>query len=271
MAGMRPAALDLGRSMATFPATQEERRMTAMPPIEAADVDGVPTTVDDPAAYLAPTWYMDFDNPVVRDFAASRSDGGADDRDKAVKLFYAIRDEFLYTPYDVSLDRRDYKASALIGRGWGWCVQKSLAMAACCRFLGIPARLGYADVRNHLTTPRLHEQMGTDLFSYHGYADLWLEGRWVKATPVFNLTLCEKFGVKAQEFDGRADALFQEYDQAGRRHMEYVNDRGIYTDLPFAEIMNDFAVRYPKYQTEMWADADPGAFARDAEREGRPD
>jgi transglutaminase-like putative cysteine protease len=245
--------------------------MTDKPLVEPADIDGVPTDVADPAAYLAPTWYMDFDTPIVRDFAASRSDGGADDREKAIKLFYAIRDEFLYSPYDISLDRHDYKASALIGRGWGWCVQKSLAMAACCRSLGIPARVGYADVRNHLTTPRLHEQMGTDVFSYHGYADLWLEERWVKATPVFNLTLCEKFGVKAQEFDGRENALFQEYDQAGRRHMEYINDRGIYTDLPFAEIMNDFAVRYPKYQTEMWGDVGPNAFARDGERERVPE
>jgi len=226
--------------------------------------DGVPFDSNDPADFLAPTWYMDFDRPVVQDYAERNAAGANDDVSKAVKLFYAIRDDFLYTPYRISLERADYRASALIERGDGWCVQKSLAMAACCRHLGIPARVGYADVKNHLTTPRLSDLMGTDYFSYHGYADIWLDGAWVKATPVFNLTLCEKAKVKPQEFDGHADALFQEFDQAGRKHMEYLQDRGIYTDLPFHEIMTDFAWRYPKYQTEVWGLVDAGDFASDA-------
>ena len=29
--------------------------------------------------------------------------------------------------------------------------------------------------------------MGTDLFVYHGYAELFLDGKWVKATPAFNV------------------------------------------------------------------------------------
>ncbi len=228
--------------------------------------DGEPMAEADPAAFLAPTWYMDFDNPDVRDYAGSRAGDAEDDTGRAVNLFYAIRDDFLYTPYSISIDRADYRASALVGRGNGWCVQKSLAMAACCRALGIPARVGYADVKNHLTTPKLRAAMGTDIFAWHGYADIWLDGRWVKATPVFNRTLCEKAKVRPQEFDGREDALFQEYDPAGRRHMEYLQDRGIYSDLPFHDIMTDFAWRYPKYPQEMWNIDDPGAFAEDAAR-----
>src|SRR5574341_322846 len=65
---------------------------------------------------------------------------------------------------------------------------------AVARVVGIPARVGYADVRNHLSTPKLRELVGGDLFVWHGYAELHLEGRWVKATPAFNLTLCERFG-----------------------------------------------------------------------------
>ncbi len=235
--------------------------------------DGVPVADGEPSAFLAPTWYMDFGDPAVQDYAERNSGDAEDDLGKAVNLFYAIRDDFLYSPYSIPIDREEYKASALIGRGSGWCVQKSLAMVACCRHLGIPARVGYADVKNHLTTPKLRDAMGTDIFSYHGYADIWLEGQWVKATPVFNRTLCEKAKVKPQEFDGRGDALFQEYDAAGRRHMEYLRDRGIYSDIPFHEIMTDFAWRYPKYKEEQWnlGGADPESFAEDAAGHAQPE
>lgn len=233
--------------------------------------DGIPLEGDDPSAFLEPSWYMDFDQPIVREYAAEKADGANDDISKAVKLFYAIRDDFRYTPYNISIDRDDYRASSLIDRGHGWCVQKSLAMTACCRALGIPARVGYADVKNHLTTPKLQESMGTDYFSYHGYADIWLENSWVKATPVFNLALCEKANVKPQEFDGRDDALFQEYDQEGRKHMEYLQDRGIYSDLPFHEIMTDFAWRYPKYREQMWGLTDGDDFAADAAAATQPE
>ncbi|MGH7277982.1 MAG: hypothetical protein ACREJG_04770, partial [Candidatus Rokuibacteriota bacterium] len=110
---------------------------------------------------------------------------------------------------------------------------------------GIPARVGFADVRNHLTTPRLRAVMGTDVFYYHGYTDLYLGGRWVKATPAFDRTLCDRFGVRALEFDGRADSLFHPYDTSGRRHMEYVHDRGTHADVPVETIVAVFQREYP--------------------------
>jgi hypothetical protein len=88
--------------------------------------------------------------------------------------------------------------------------------------------------------------MGTDLFIYHGYADLHLEGKWVKATPAFNLALCKRFRVKPLEFDGRADSIFHAFDQDERRHMEYLRDRGRYVDVPVAEIQRAFEETYPR-------------------------
>ena len=64
--------------------------------------------------------------------------------------------------------------------------------------------------------------MGTDLFVYHGYTDLCLDGKWVKATPAFNLALCTRFRVKPLEFDGRDDSIFHPFDEDDRRHMEYL-------------------------------------------------
>ena len=126
---------------------------------------------------------------------------------------------------------------AVLRRERDFCIPKAVLLAALARARGIPARLGFADVRNHLATPRLLQAMGTDLFIYHGYTELHLEGKWVKATPAFNLGLCEKAGVKPLEFDGRSDSVFHQYDRSGRRHMEYVRDHGSYADLPYAEIL----------------------------------
>src|SRR5204863_1818962 len=138
-------------------------------------------------------------------------------------LYYAVRDGIRYNPFlDFSQDAA-YRASSTLERGEGFCVGKSALLAACARSLGIASRVGFADVKNHLTTPRLRERMGgTDLFIYHGYAELLLDGKWVKATPVFNDELCRRFRVKPLEFDGRADSVFHPFDADDRRHMEYV-------------------------------------------------
>lgn len=36
---------------------------------------------------------------------------------------------------------------------------------------------------------------GTDLFVQHGYCSVHLDGRWLKATPAFNVELCDRFVV----------------------------------------------------------------------------
>jgi hypothetical protein len=114
--------------------------------------------------------------------------------------------------------------------------------------VGIPAALGFADVRNHLNTPKLQELMETDLFIYHGYVQLWLGNEAYKVTPAFNMELCERFGVKPLVFDGYHDALFHEFDEQNHRHMEYVNDRGLYFDAPMGEFLVAFKETYPKLE-----------------------
>jgi transglutaminase-like putative cysteine protease len=201
--------------------------------------------MDDPRAFLAPTPFVDSDAPSVAAFAHAACAGETDDRAKAVRLYYAVRDGIVYTPY-CDFDAPDtYRASATLARGSGFCVAKAALLAAAARAAGIPARVGFADVRNHLTTPRLRASMGTDVFYYHGYAELHVGGGWVKATPAFDRTLCDRFGVRSLEFDGREDSLFHPYDQAGRRHMEYVADRGAHADVPVADIVTTFRHAYP--------------------------
>jgi transglutaminase-like putative cysteine protease len=164
-----------------------------------------------------------------------------------VKLYYAVRDDIFYDPYYVGEARTYYRASDCLRAHRGFCIPKAALLAAAARSVDIPARVGYADVRNHLSTKKLREMIGGDLFIWHGYTELYLEGRWVKATPVFNLSLCKRFGVRPLEFDGRHDSPLHEYDHEGRRHMEYVRERGHYPDVPYDTIIADFKKMYPRW------------------------
>jgi len=198
------------------------------------------------AEYLAPTRFIDSDSPAVVDFARDAARDAGDATGAAIGLYLAVRDRIRYDPYDIRLTPEAFVASGCLERGTGFCITKAALLAACARAIGIPARLGYADVKNHLATPKLLEMLGTDLFTYHGYTDLFLEGRWVKATPAFNLSLCQKFRVLPLEFDGKADSVFHPFDADGRRHMEYVLDRGTRADVPYEEITSNFRAVYPR-------------------------
>lgn len=212
-------------------------------------------------AHLAPTALIDADHPAVAGFAA-RHAVGADPRARAVSLYLAVRDGFRYDPYRVDLSEPGMRASRVVGQGQGWCVTKAALLAAACRAAGIPARVGYADVRNHLSTDRMRRTMGTDLFVWHGYTEVWLGadragrgGRWVKATPAFNIELCERFGLLPLDWDGRSDSLYHPFDRAGQRHMEYVHEHGAFDDVPLAAIVDGFRATYP------WWDDTGGALA----------
>lgn len=221
---------------------------------------------EDLAVYLQPTYFIDSDHPAIIDFARSAVASATDDTARAIGIFYAVRDQIRYDPYCINLERKKFRASAVLEKKAGYCVEKALLLAAAARSLGIPGRLRFADVRNHLSTARLRQIMQTDLFIYHGYTELFSEGCWVKATPTFNLSLCERFGVKPLEFDGKHDAIFHEFDRQGHRHMEYVHDHGPFADLPYETIMESFRRHYPMYFTE---DKLTGDFAAEALGERR--
>ncbi len=196
--------------------------------------------------YLRPTAFIDRDHPAVAAFAEDAAPSG-EPLERAVALYYAVRDDFRYDPYRVDLRPEGMRASTVLANGYGFCIPKAVLLAAAARRVGIPSRLGFGDVKNHISTERLRRQMKTDLFVYHGYAELYLNERWVKATPAFNRTLCERFNVAPLEFDGVHDALLQQFDRSGNRYMEYVNDRGTRADLPLDEIRAAFEHYYPNF------------------------
>lgn len=195
---------------------------------------------------LQPRTMVDADHPAVVAFARQTVAGAQGERERATRLYYAVRDGFRYDPYQVDLSEAGLRASRVLQDGFGWCVPKATLLAAACRAVGIPAQLGLADVRNHLSTERLREMMGTDMFYCHGYTAIHLDGRWLKATPAFNIELCRKLNLHPLEFDGSEDSIYHPFDKAGQRHMEYVALRGEFDDVPRDMLLQVFAEHYPR-------------------------
>ena len=182
--------------------------------------------------YLKPARFIDSDHPAVIAFAEAHRGNRRTAREQAVSLYYAVRDQIRYNPYVFSADPQTVKASHAVQSAESYCVPKALLLAACARHCGIPARIGLADVRNHLSTPRLIEILRSEVFAMHGYTELYLDGHWVKATPAFNQALCRLFRVEPLEFDGVNDSVFHPYNPQGERYMEYLADHGQFADLP---------------------------------------
>ncbi len=217
--------------------------------VEAAIED---PEVDDPFACLLPGRFVDSDEPGIVAYAERAAGDAAGDVEKARRLYLAVRDEVRYDPYRLGTEADDFLASRTLERGYGFCVTKAAVLAAVARAQGIPARLGFADVQNHLSTPRLRREMGTDVFAYHGFTELWLGGRWVKATPAFNRSLCEMARILPLEFDGVSDSIYQPFDLDGRRHMEYLRYRGVYRDIPLAKMLAELTEFYGPEVMAKW-------------------
>ncbi len=197
-------------------------------------------------AYLESTRFLDCATEPVQRFAAETTAGESTDIGKAVKLFYAVRDGCRYDPFSMRLDPRIYVASDVLRTRAAYCIPKAILLTAAARAAGIHAAIGLSDVVNHLTTEKLKERMGgKTYFMYHGYAVLYLDGQWVKAAPAFNIELCDRFGVRPTEFDGRSDAVYQAFDTSNRRHMEYVKHHGTWSEFPYDMVEADFRAFYP--------------------------
>lgn len=193
---------------------------------------------------LDATRFLDLDHPRIRQLARDAIGDATTDVERARRLFLAVRDGWRYDPYTVSPDPEHYVASHVAATDRAYCIPKAVLLAALARAVGIPARLGFADVKNHLASEKLLARLGTDVFAWHGYVALSLGGRWVKATPAFNRTLCDRFGVDPLDFDGVHDAMLQPFDRGGHRYMEYLADHGTFADLPFDTIMDAFRRLY---------------------------
>jgi len=205
--------------------------------------------------YLDPTAIIDSDHQTIIEYANNTvGHAGADPVKKAVKLYYAVRDDIWYDPYYPFYLPEHYRASNILKSGRGFCISKVSLLCALGRACSISSRVGFATVRNHLATPKLIEFLGSDLFVYHGFTEFYLAGKWVKATPAFNLELCKKHNVIPLEFNGREDSIFQTYNMEKKAFMEYLDFHGIYADIPVDVILAAWEKAYGKDRVRKWID-----------------
>jgi len=188
---------------------------------------------------------MDSDNQTVIDYGYKIAGDLQDPTQIAVELYYAIRDGFQYNPYKLDLSNEGMKASNLLTRNYGYCIEKANLLGACARVFKIPSRLGFANVKNHIGTNRFRKILKTDVLVFHGYTELYLKSKWVKATPAFNKELCDKLNVAPLEFDGENDSIFQEYNRKGGKFMEYLHDYGTFDDIPYQLFISELELHYP--------------------------
>lgn len=213
--------------------------------------------------YLRPTEIIDSDHPAVIAFAREAAGESKDPVQQAVRLYLAVRDGIWYDPYYPFYRPEHYRASSTLQSGRGYCVCKAALLCALGRVHGIPTRLSFASVRNHLATRQLIEFIGNDLFVYHGMTEFHLQGKWVKATPAFNAELCRRHRVAPLEFDGRHDSVFQPYNLEKKLFMEYVAEHGTYADVPVETIVEAWKEAYGPERVAQW-------IARFEQQGGRP-
>ncbi len=202
--------------------------------------------------FLSPGEYVDSDHPAIRELAATAAGSPAE---RARNLYYEVRDAIAYSTLpadragsmgDYLRDPETYRASSVLAAGSGYCVSKAALYTGLCRAAGIPAKVAFADVRNHhITGWRLRRALGTNLFAWHGYSEIQLDGRWITVTLMFNTSLCERLNLAPVEFDGESDALLQPFDQRGRRFFTYGTRHGSFPDVPVDFLTREMPRLYP--------------------------
>ena len=207
--------------------------------------------MDEMEKYLRPTPTLDCDNEAIRQKARDLTEGDEKVADKARSLFYFVRDDIKYNMYAPLDSLEFFRAGRTLERGDGNCIQKAVLLVALARAAGIPARLRHADFRNHRLTDEVMQLFGTNLFTYHGYSDLYMEGKWAKATPALDLKTCQENRFIPVEFDGKQDAMFHSHDLDGKPHIQYVRDHGYYDDIPLDEIIAAWSQLYGPKSTEV--------------------
>jgi hypothetical protein len=170
-----------------------------------------------------------------------------------VSLFYFVRDQIKYRIYIFQdIKKEDLRASLTLKRRYGFCITKAVLMVALSRAAGIPARLRLCDIRHQRLPSALAEFIGTNILAFHGYAELFIDNDWMKVSPDFDIEFCKSTGVLPVDFSGEKDALFP-VDMEGRSHIEYVNERGCFEDVPVEMIVSGLKEFYGPLDEEKMA------------------
>ena len=197
--------------------------------------------------YLLPTYFFNFENESIQNLIKEFQPNSLSQKEKAIQVYLKIRDGWRYNAYRINFNKEAFRASEISQRSDGHCIDKAVLLTTCLRGLGIPARVHFAKVKNHIAVEKLVEKFGTNELTPHGMVDILLNGKWVKSSPAFNTSLCDKYNVEPLGFDGENDSIFQEYNREGNEFMEYIEDYGHFEDLPLSFILQNMKEHYGNY------------------------
>ncbi|MEO1518209.1 MAG: transglutaminase family protein [Bacteroidota bacterium] len=203
---------------------------------------------------LAESYFYDCSHPSIQQFVERWTKPGDTPRQKAIDLYTAVRDGWRYNPYLIRFRKEDWQASRIMERPEGHCLDKAIIYLTCLRAVGIPARIHLAKVRNHIAVEKMTKLLGTDVLTPHGMVDVQLDGQWLKTSPAFNRSLCEKLNVATLDFDGQSDSIFQEFDREGGQFMEYLEDYGAFDEFPLEFIIDNFKTHYTRLTPDHFTD-----------------
>ncbi|TLF47002.1 transglutaminase-like domain-containing protein [Maribacter aurantiacus] len=195
--------------------------------------------------YLNSSYFFDFNHDIIQGILKESLADGHSNREKAITLYTLVRDGWKYDPYHISLSKENYRSSIIAQKPTGNCVEKSILLISLLRGARIPARLHLGKVKNHIAVERLTQKFGSNELTPHGMVNALLDDTWLKMSPTFNKSLCEKFNVPPLEFDGENDSFLQKYNNSGNLFMEYTEDYGHFEDVPLHFMRRNIEEHYP--------------------------
>ena len=161
------------------------------------------------------------------------------------QLYVKVRDSWRYNAYVIGIEDKDYVASNIYHKKEAHCIDKAILYTAGLRALGIPSKLRLAKVSNHIAVERLVNKLGTNELAPHGLVEVYNGENWVKCSPAFNKELCALYNVAPLDFNGKEDAIMQEYNNDNAKFMQYLEDYGSFDDVPLEFIKETFKNQYP--------------------------
>lgn len=161
------------------------------------------------------------------------------------QLYVKVRDSWRYNAYVIGIEDKDYVASNIYHKKEAHCIDKAILYTAGLRALGVPSKLRLAKVSNHIAVERLVNKLGTNELAPHGLVEVYNGENWVKCSPAFNKELCDLYNVAPLDFNGKEDAIMQEYNNDNAKFMQYLEDYGSFDDVPLEFIKETFKNQYP--------------------------
>lgn len=207
-------------------------------------------TYPDPHEATGATELIDSDHALVGE-VADQVAGTSDPVTIARRLFTFVRDEIGYEMApDLASGREAWRASETLARGYGFCQQKAVALAALLRAKGIPSGIVVQDLLDHKIPSHYVAFIGSQRLAVHGLTCAYLEGRWLRLDATLPQALCARKRYRVVEFDGEHDAVLPRTDLDGGPHFDVIEEIGVWPDMPAEIIERTLALDYlhkPEY------------------------